>query len=82
LLSAWIIFDDNVDGFEEDLIDTSHLLAAAFHVTSSHSLSNSHSLLLSDGGQPLSFEKVDTSAFCSKVGLEADEDDWGVRTEM
>jgi hypothetical protein len=74
LLVTWIVCDDYVDCFVEDLIDTSHLLAATFHVTSPHFPSDGHPLLLGDGRQALGFEKVDTASFCSKVRLETDKD--------
>ena len=82
MLIALVIGDNCVDCFEEDLVDASHLLATTLHVACSHLPSHTHALLLRDWGQSLGFEEIDAGAFGSKIGLETNEDERSVRTEM
>lgn len=82
LLVALIVCNNGVNGVVEDVVDSRHLLAAAFHIASSHLLSDSHPLFFGDGCQSLCFEEINTGSFCSKIRLESHEDEGCVGAEM
>lgn len=82
LLIAFVVCDDCVDSFGEDVVNPAHFFTAALHIAGTHLSRNGHSLLLSDRGQSLGFEEVDTGSFCSKIRLEADEDERSIWAEM
>lgn len=82
LLIALVICNDRVDCFAEDILNSSHLLAAAFHVTGSHLPGNGHALLLSDWSQALGLEKINACSLCSEVGLETNEDERSVGAKV
>jgi hypothetical protein len=82
LLVTLVVCDNCVDGFEENLVNPSHLFAATLHVACSHLPSHCHALFLSDWGQPLGFEEVDAGTFGSKIRLETNEDKRSVGAEM
>lgn len=60
-----IIGDNGIDCLLEDLIDTTHLLAATLHVSCSHLARNVEALFLCNGSQSLGLEKIDTGALVS-----------------
>lgn len=82
LLVTSIICNYCTDCFVEYLVDTGHLLAAAFHIAGPHLPRNCHALLLGDRSKALGLKKIDAGSFCSKVGLQADENERGIRAKV
>jgi hypothetical protein len=82
LLVTSIIGDNGIDCHIEDIVHAAHLLAAALHVSCSHLLCYSHSLLLSHRGQSLGFEEVNAGTFRSEICFETDENERSVRAEV
>lgn len=61
-----------VDCHIEDLMNTSHLLAAALDVCCTHLLCDTLALLRRYWRQTLRFEKIDACALGTEIGFEAD----------
>ena len=74
--------NDSIDGGFEDLVDTGHLFTTAFHVEGAHLLGDSLTLVVCNGGESLSSEKVDAGTLVAQVGLEAEEYDGSGGAEM
>lgn len=63
-----------VDCHIKDLVDTTHLFAAAFDIGSAHLLRYTLALLWRYGCQTLSFEEINAGALVAEIGFEADKD--------
>lgn len=77
-----VVGDDGQDGLLEDLLDARHLLATALHVGGAHLARHREALFCCDGCEALGLEHVDAGLLVAQVGLEADEDEGRVRTEV
>lgn len=62
-----LMTDNSVYCQLEDILHTTHLFAAAFHVYGVHPFRYGSSLLWSDGCQTLSFQEVNTCALGPEV---------------
>lgn len=77
-----IVGDDCEDGALKNLIDSSHLFAAALHVLGIHLFGDHHALLGGDRGEPLGFQHVDARLLVTEIRLQAHQDERCVRAEM
>lgn len=82
LLVSLVVGDNCENGALENLVDTSHFFAAAFHVLSTHLLGDGHALFRRDWRQALGLEHVNTCSLVAQIRLETDKNKRRVRAKV
>lgn len=76
------VTNGHCDCLVEDILDTVHLFATAFHVHCAHLICHSLSLFGCYWRQPLCAKKLNAVSLVAKVGFESEKDDGSSRAEM